>query len=53
MDNTLSLKFNRLAIAIAMTFLIADICSHPKLASGIVETLSTQIIKVLTSQQLR
>ena len=42
MAKTFSIKLNRLFIAIAITFLVADTYPHPQLSPGVVETLSSR-----------
>lgn len=42
MENTLSIKINRLVLAIAITFLVADTYPHPQLSPGVIETLGTR-----------
>lgn len=44
MNRSLTLKINRLILAIIITFIVADTYPHPNLAPGLVETLSRQAI---------
>jgi hypothetical protein len=43
METALSIKVNRLILAILVTFLIADTYPHPHLAPGLIETLGIRI----------
>ena len=48
MESTLNIKFNRLVLAMAVTFLLADIYPHPNLSPGLVEGLSNRVHTALT-----
>jgi hypothetical protein len=52
MEKTFSIKINRLVIAIAITFLVADTYPHPQLSPGVVETLSSRV-KVVAHELLQ
>jgi hypothetical protein len=39
----LNVKMNRLFLAIAITFLVADTYPHPQLSPGLIETLGNRV----------
>lgn len=48
MNTTYRIKLNRLILAIAITFVVADICPHPSLSPGFMETLGSRAVTLLS-----
>jgi hypothetical protein len=49
MATALNIKINRLILAVAATFLVADTYPHPQLSPGLVETLGIRVHAMLTT----